>query len=104
MSLRRVISGMIEQVEASARQTLLSDPYPSDVRRHRPPVVEPTPNEEHRPARQRPVQPVQTPAGPRSVRRSEIVAALASRSGVRQALVMQEILGPPKALQPWDGD
>lgn len=45
-----------------------------------------------------------TVASPRRSRRAGIRQQLSSRAGVQQALVVQEIVGPPKALRPWDED
>ncbi|MDP9357661.1 MAG: hypothetical protein M3R02_20715 [Chloroflexota bacterium] len=102
MAIRGVIAEMYEQVAESARRSFPPEVYPpEDLRPFRPPP-EPTPEEAQRPAPPRPVQPVQTPVGRRGVRRAEVAAALSSPSGVRQALVLQEILGPPISLRGWD--
>ncbi len=37
---------------------------------------------------------------PRTDARGELLAALASRQALRRAILLQEVLGPPKALQP----
>ncbi len=52
-------------------------------------------------------RPRQTPApartaAPASTRRASIRAMLRSREGLRQAMVLQEILGPPKSSRPLD--
>lgn len=52
--------------------------------------------------RRRRDRPSQTPAptraaAPASTRRATILAMLRSREGLRQALILQEILGPPKS-------
>ena len=102
MAFRGVIAEMFEQVAESARRPSSAEVnLPEDLRPIRPPP-EPTSDEAQRPAPPRPVQPVQTPVGRRGGRRAEVAAALSSPSGVRQALVLQEILGPPIALRGWD--
>ena len=37
---------------------------------------------------------------PRTTARSELLAALTSRQALRQAILLHEVLGPPKSLQP----
>ena len=37
---------------------------------------------------------------PKTDTRRELLAALASRQALRRAILLQEVLGPPKALQP----
>lgn len=132
MTFRRVLSEIFEEVMSQTRMppppTIYSPeerprprlqpqpatmPVPASEERPRALLrPEPTPNEEQRPARPQPVAQVAqvAPVLPRARRRggkqrAEIVAALSSPAGVRQALVLQEILGPPKSLRPWnDGE
>ena len=48
-------------------------------------------------ARREPPVPVPVP---RTDARAELLAALTSRQALRRAILLQEVLGPPKALQP----
>lgn len=70
----------------------------------RPPLPEPTPTDEQRPARRPPTPAIAPRRATASVVRAEVRAALATPAGVRRALVMQEILGPPKALRNHDSE
>jgi len=104
MVLRRAAEVYRQAAEAARQQQAALSTYapeapPRAVRR-----AEPVPNEEQRTPRPQPIalRPVQP--SPKGTRRAEIVAALASPAGVRQALILQEILGPPKALQGPDDD
>ena len=38
---------------------------------------------------------------PRWPRRAGVLGMLATKRGVQQALILQEIIGPPRALRPW---
>ena len=70
----------------------------------RPPSPEPTPTDVQRPARRPPTAATAPRRATASVVRAEVRAALAVPAGVRRALLMQEILGPPKALRSHDSD
>ena len=112
MVMRRVIAKALEELAAASVEQTRPRPRPTEFynlsdyltdakpRPLPPPEVEAVNDE--RPARPRPSGPVPAPPRRRSSRRPEIVRALSSSAGVRQALVLQEILGPPKALRPWD--
>ena len=47
----------------------------------------------------RPRRPRQEPAQRQPGQRQELIAALSSRSALRRAFLLQEVLGPPKALR-----
>lgn len=71
----------------------------SDTRRRPAPETESTENTSvRRPAPPRPSL-VRSPAPPRPSPRSALAAMLSTPSRVRQAMLLGEILGPPKALQ-----
>ena len=60
------------------------------------------PRPEERPTEEtarRPQPPPPPPAPPRDDERRRLVAALSSRAGLRQAVLLQEILGSPRALR-----
>ena len=60
--------------------------------------------DEQRSARERPLAPVVTRSPTHEVSRAEVMQSLGSIEGVRRALVIQEILGPPRSLRAWDDD
>jgi hypothetical protein len=68
------------------------------VRRERPrprPAAAPTAEPAPRP---QPPPPLAEPASRPNEERLRLVAALSSRSGLRQAWLLREVLGPPRAL------
>jgi hypothetical protein len=70
-----------------------------DTRRKPAPETAPTENaSSRRPAPPRP-SPVRPAAPPRPSPRSALVAMLSTPARARQAILLGEILGPPKALQ-----
>jgi hypothetical protein len=103
MVLRRATEALKQAVETAQQQPSFSG-YPPEAPPRPLPRAEARPVEDQRPARPQTVR--LTPASPRPIgtRRAEIVAALGSPAGVRQALVLQEILGPPKSLQGWEDE
>ncbi len=104
MSIRRTLTGMMNEALESVRPPLQGEAYRVEPLRRPTPPPEPTPTDEQRPARRPATPAVPPPRRSREVRRAEVLAALSTRAGVRQALVLQEILGPPKAMRGLDDD
>ena len=75
------------EVAAQARSTAPREVPREDAVRE---VWEPAPRKE---------PPAPAPI-PRTDARGELLQALASRQALRRAILLQEVLGPPKALQP----
>jgi hypothetical protein len=75
---------------------LLTDAQPRPMP---PPEIEAS--GEDRPARQRQATAI-IPTRRPGRRRIGIRQMLSTTAGVQQALILQEIVGPPKALRPWD--
>ena len=106
MTFRRILTEVLREVENQSRPQPQSFPRPrafsleteQEVRpRPAPPPI--PPEETQRAPRPRPpvaAPPVRTGG---EVRRSDVRAALASAANIRTALVLQEILGPPKSLR-----
>jgi hypothetical protein len=92
--LRRLIGEVVERVEA-VPETAPREPARREVVLPERPREEWGLGEEERPA----PRPRAAPAPPRPDVRRELVADLASPSGLRRAFLLQEILGPPKALR-----
>ena len=99
MTLRRMISEMVAEARGSVYPTAEGVTRPPREPARPTPPPEATPTDEQRPARRRPTAPVLQRKASKSVVRGEVRAMLASPAGVRRALVLQEILGPPKALR-----
>lgn len=91
--LRSLLDGREQVIEESMR---------SDKRRRasvrRKPVPEEASVEESRPRGKAPAPPL--PASVRSTQKSELRRLLSSRRLLRQAIIAQEVLGPPKAFRP----
>ncbi len=102
MVLRRATEAFKQATESARQQQSPFSIYPPEAPTRAPLRPELTPNEDQHSARSRPPALRPMLVRPKGTRRAEIVAALGSPAGVRQALVLQEILGPPKALQEWD--
>jgi hypothetical protein len=103
MVLRRATEALKQAVEA-AQQPPTFSAYPPEAPPRPLPRAEAGPVEDQRPTRPRSVHPGPVSPRPIGTRRAEIVAALGSPAGVRQALVLQEILGSPKALRDGAGN
>jgi hypothetical protein len=82
--------------------TVRSERLRREARRTEPVVVPPGRSQEELRER-RPQEPLPAPAA-RSRLASQQFAALKTRSGLRQAWLLKEILGPPLALRDPDGD
>jgi hypothetical protein len=114
MVMRRVIAKALEELAAASEEQSRPRPRPTELyhlsdyltdakpRPLPPPEVEA--QDEERPVRPRASSTIPAMRRRRHSRRPEIVRALSSSAGVQQALILQEILGPPKALRPWDED
>ncbi len=93
--IRRVLTDVLEQLSeprtaqppaevlrrtvVRPNRSLPASPRHEEVTPVRPPAPEPKPRQDNR--------------------RQQLVAALSSRTGLRQALLLQEILGPPMSLR-----
>ena len=104
MSVRQALRGLVEEVVGPTRPPRPSESSTVERPRRPTPPPEPTPTDEQGSARRTAPQAVPVPMRSRGAQRSEIRAALSSPGGVRQALVLQEILGPPKSLQGFNVD
>ena len=102
MNVRRALRGLVEEAVGLSQPPRPGETVTVERPRRPTPLPEPTPTDEQRPARRPAPQAVPVPKRSRGGQRAEIMAALSSPGGVRQALVMQEILGPPKCLQGLD--
>jgi hypothetical protein len=97
--LRRLIGDVVERVEALQEAAPRERPRREVVLPERPREEWGLGEEGERPA----PRPRAAPAPPRPDARRELVADLFSPSGLRRAFLLQEILGPPKALRDGDG-
>lgn len=112
MVMRRVIAKALEELALATEAPARREPYQSELynlsdnltdAQPRPmPPPEVAVAEENRPTRARPTPQITSPRRRTGSRRSDIRRTLSTRGGVRQALIMQEVLGPPKSLRPWD--
>jgi len=99
MTLRQMISEMVAEARGSASPTPEQATRPPREPARPTPPPEATPTDEQRPARRRLAEPVLQRKASKSVVRREVRAMMSSPAGLRRALVLQEILGPPKALR-----
>lgn len=111
MALRRILAEAISHATESSRRqsptvlydlTAINRPPGSDEA-----WLRPRPNEEASVEVERPRQvraaTAETQHGPSSrVRRTDVVAGLASAKSLRRFMVMREILGPPRSISGWD--
>jgi hypothetical protein len=93
-ALRALVEGREHAIDEALRPERWSrPPAPPEV------VVEEAPaDEQHRPRAAAPAPAVLPPARPEP--RRELRRLLSSRRSLRLAVIAQEVLGPPKALQP----
>jgi hypothetical protein len=114
MVMRRVLARALEEWAAASEGAPRPGPRPTELynlsdyltdAKPRPlPPPEAEALDEERPARSKVSSPIASSRRRRGYRRPEILRALSSPAGVRQALIMREILGPPKALRPWEDE
>ena len=111
MVMRRVVARALEELAAASEEQSRPRPRPAELynlseyltdaqpRPLPPPEVEAS--EGDRTSRSAPAGAIIPTRRSRS-RRLGIRQMLSTTAGVQQALILQEIVGPPKALRPWD--
>lgn len=111
MVLRRALSEVISQAtEATSRRTpvelfdlagMQREPLRDDISMRSRDVEDVTPDEA-RPRRRPVAAAAPQPPQPGTVRHRDISAALSTTDGLRRALILREILGPPRSMSGWD--
>jgi hypothetical protein len=109
--VKRVIARAVEELTAASEFPQRRESVPGELydlseivsrRPLRPEAPEESPaRDEDRPARIQPTSPSETVRRRRPSRRAGVRGMLATTRGVQQALILQEIVGPPKAMRPW---
>ncbi len=113
MVVKRAIARALEELTAASEFPQRREAVPSELydlsefvtrRPTRPETPEESPaRDEDRPARIQATVPSdsETVRRQRPSRRAGVRGMLLTTRGVQQALILQEIVGPPKALRPW---
>ena len=112
MVMRRVRERLMAEIAAATEVPPRRQPFPAELynlsdyltsvqpRPLPPPEIEAA--DSGRPPRPKETQAAVTQRAQSSARRQQIRTALSSRSGLQQAFIVQEVVGPPKSLRPWD--
>jgi hypothetical protein len=111
MVMKRVIARALEELSEASQFPQRPESHSSELynlsefvtqRPARPDLpVESSGRDEDQPARNRTTAPSVTPHSRLPSRRAGVLGMLSTTRGVQQALILQEILGPPKSLRPW---
>jgi hypothetical protein len=114
MVVKRAIARALEELTAASEFPQRRESFPSELydlsefvtrRPSRPELPEESSaRDEDKPARIQATVPPDTGARRRPSRRAGVRGMLSTTRGVQQALLLQEIVGPPKALRPWHGE
>jgi len=111
MVLRRILAEAVSQASEASRQRVPIELFDLQTVRpepeaeaflQRPRDGEGVGSETTRPERAKPISVATRQAHPGEVRRSDVLTSLRSPDGIRRALVLREILGPPRSISGWD--